>query len=132
MSAQAWPAPLASKADQDWAGIAATAPTLAATMARYLEQLGTVLAPTSVEVADNTLRQLARWLLAETQVRSVREVQRAPRGLQALARRPPRHDRQTVGHQHPTSTPADAAHVLRTDHRVGLARRATPQPDHHR
>ena len=77
MSAQEWPTPLASKADRDWASIAATAPPMAATMARYLDQLGTVLAPTSVEVANNTLRQLARWLLEETPVRTVREVRRA-------------------------------------------------------
>ena len=52
MSAHQWPTPLASKADRDWASIAATAPPMAATMARYLDQLGTVLAPTSVEVAS--------------------------------------------------------------------------------
>jgi integrase len=77
MSAQPWPTSVASKADRDWAHIATTAPGLAATMGRYLDQLGTVLASTSVEVADNTLRQLARWLLAETPVRTVSDVRRA-------------------------------------------------------
>jgi site-specific recombinase XerD len=77
MSAHEWSTPVASNADRDWASIATTAPRLAATMARYLDQLGTVLAPTSVEVANNTLRQLARWLLEETPVRTVREVRRS-------------------------------------------------------
>jgi class 3 adenylate cyclase len=32
-------------------------------MRRYLLQLTTFLAPRSVDVADSTLRQLARWLI---------------------------------------------------------------------
>jgi integrase len=56
---------------QDWADIAADAPQLAATMSRYLTQAGTFLAPRSVEAADIALRQLARWLLAFTEIDTV-------------------------------------------------------------
>jgi len=48
----------------EWATIAAGAPQMATTMSRYLTQVATFLAPRSVEVADNALRQLARYLLA--------------------------------------------------------------------
>ena len=44
----------------EWAELAAAAPQLVATMRRYLLQLNTFLAPRSVDVADSTLRQLAR------------------------------------------------------------------------
>ena len=75
MSALEWPAAApASKADQDWAAITVAAPQLALTMGRYLDPIATVLAATSVEVADNTLRQLARFLLEATDVRAVADV----------------------------------------------------------
>ena len=45
-------------------------------MARYLAQAATFLAPASVEAADNTLRQLARWLVADTDVSAVAEISR--------------------------------------------------------
>jgi hypothetical protein len=45
----------------EWAEIAATAPRVAAPMRRYLRQLGTFLAPQSVDAADGALRQFARW-----------------------------------------------------------------------
>jgi hypothetical protein len=48
-------------AGAEWAEIAATAPEAAATMRRYLRQLGTFLAPRSVDAADGALRQFARW-----------------------------------------------------------------------
>ena len=56
--------------------IAVQAPRLADTMARYLAQAGTFLAPRSVDVADNTLRQLARWLVAHTDITAVGEIGR--------------------------------------------------------
>ena len=46
--------------------IAATGPQVAATMGRYLAQAATFLAPSSVDVADNALRQFARWLARPT------------------------------------------------------------------
>ena len=61
---------------RDWATLAADAPQLTATMRRYLVQLTTFLAPRSVDVADSTLRQLARWLTANTDVAVVADITR--------------------------------------------------------
>ena len=61
---------------REWAVLSARTPQLAATMRRYLVQLTTFLAPRSVDVADSTLRQLARWLVAETEVAVVSDVTR--------------------------------------------------------
>jgi hypothetical protein len=52
--------------NREWAALAVTAPVMTATMRRYLVQLTTFLAPSSVIVADHTLRQLAGWLTAHT------------------------------------------------------------------
>ena len=49
----------------DWEQVAATAPTMAATMRRYLTQVAISLRPSSVEVIDTTLRQLAGMLVAD-------------------------------------------------------------------
>ena len=65
-----------SQAQIMWAEIAAHSPQMASTMARYLAQAGTFLAPLSIEVADNTLRQLARFLQANTPITDVAEVRR--------------------------------------------------------
>jgi site-specific recombinase XerD len=65
------------KATTDWAEIAGRAPGLARTMGRYLDQIATFLAPTSVDTADNALRQFAGWLLAHTEARVVANVGRA-------------------------------------------------------
>jgi site-specific recombinase XerD len=60
----------------DWAAIAAQAPQLVDTMARYLAQAGTFLAPASVDSASIGMRQLCRWLLADTDIRSVAGINR--------------------------------------------------------
>jgi site-specific recombinase XerD len=62
--------------NREWAILSGRAPQLVATMRRYLLQLTTFLAPRSVEVADTTLRQLARWLTTETEVAVVNEITR--------------------------------------------------------
>ena len=62
--------------NREWAIPSSEAPQLVATMRRYLVQLTTFLAPRSVEVADTTLRQLARWLTTETDVAVVAEITR--------------------------------------------------------
>jgi len=59
-----------------WAVIAAQAPQLVDTMARYLAQAGTFLAPASVDSASLGLRQLSRWLLASTDIRIVAGINR--------------------------------------------------------
>ena len=46
-------------AGAQWAQIEAAAPRVAAVVRRYLRQLGTFLAPASVDAAENALRQLA-------------------------------------------------------------------------
>jgi site-specific recombinase XerD len=68
--------PAGSRSERDWDEIALRAPKLAATMGRYLNQAATFLAPLSVESADNALRLLARWLLDQTDVRTVAEISR--------------------------------------------------------
>ena len=65
-----------SESEREWAAAQRGAPQLAGTMGRYLTQLSTFLAPRSVEAADNTLRQLARWLVAETDVTVVAGITR--------------------------------------------------------
>jgi hypothetical protein len=57
--------------DREWVVLAAVCPVAAATIGRYVQQLATFLAPRSVEVADTTLRQLVRWMAAETDVTTV-------------------------------------------------------------
>ena len=60
----------------EWAVLSGRTPQLIATMRRYLLQLTTFLAPRSVEVADTTLRQLARWLTTETEVTVINQITR--------------------------------------------------------
>ena len=62
--------------NREWAALSARAPQLVATMRRYLLQLTTFLAPKSVDIADGTLRQLARWLTAETDVTVINQLTR--------------------------------------------------------
>ena len=71
---EAWSPPPVSH--RDWAALSVRAPQLAATMRRYLIQLTTFLAPRSVDVADNTLRQFARWLADNTDVVVVADITR--------------------------------------------------------
>lgn len=62
--------------NREWAHMAAAAPQLVATMRRYLVQLTTFLAPRSVEVADETLRQFTRWVTTATDIAVVAEIER--------------------------------------------------------
>jgi site-specific recombinase XerD len=68
--------PAGSHAAAEWALIQDAAPQLAATMRRYLSRIAAFLAPRSVDVADSTLRQLARWILASTGIEAVAEIRR--------------------------------------------------------
>jgi len=65
-----------SIAAAQWAQIATAAPLLAATIQRYLRQLGTFLAPASVDAAENALRQLARWMITEAGLAAVADIRR--------------------------------------------------------
>src|SRR5262249_60082822 len=68
--------PAGWRAGAEWAQIAAAAPRVAAVMRRYLRQLGTFLAPRSVDAADSALRQLARWMITEAGLAAVGDVRR--------------------------------------------------------
>jgi Phage integrase, N-terminal SAM-like domain len=73
----------AAQADPDrypvevaWTEIAAAAPQMAETMRRYLGQVATFLAPSSVVVADTALRIFGRWLVTHTAVVAVADIGR--------------------------------------------------------
>ncbi len=92
--------------ERDWAALSVEVPQLAATIRRYVIQLGTFLAPRSVDMASHTLRQFAGWLVANTDVTVVAHIRQRPhRGLQGLARRPSGHE----GPHHVQEQPAPAA-----------------------
>ncbi len=82
MSAQPARAPAASRAvagsiaAAEWSQIEAAAPLVAALVRRYLRQLGTFLAPASVDAAENALRQFARWLITDAGLDSIGAVHR--------------------------------------------------------
>ena len=65
-----------STAAAEWAQIEAAAPLVAALVRRYLRQLGTFLAPRSVDAAENALRQFARWLITDARRDSIVAVRR--------------------------------------------------------
>jgi site-specific recombinase XerD len=68
----------AGSAAGEWAQIAAKRRQLAETSARYLSQIALSLRPASVRAADNALRQLCQYLLAQQpQVTGFRDVRRA-------------------------------------------------------
>jgi site-specific recombinase XerD len=62
--------------NREWARMSTVAPQVVSTMRRYLVQLTTFLSPRSVEVADQTLRQFARWLTTATDITSVAAIER--------------------------------------------------------
>jgi site-specific recombinase XerD len=68
--------PAGSHAGAEWAEIQAAAPQAAATMRRYLRQLGAFLAPRSVDAADGALRQFARWMLTDAGITAVGDIRR--------------------------------------------------------
>ena len=86
-------------AEAEWAQAEAAAPRVAAVMRRYLRQLGTFLAPRSVDAAGSALRQLARWMITEAGLAAVGDIGRDdiedykygwPPSPGAAARRSPR------------------------------------------
>ena len=62
--------------DREWPHLSMQAPHLVVTMRRYLLQLTTFLAPRSVDAADLTLRQFARWLVTNTDAKVVADITR--------------------------------------------------------
>jgi site-specific recombinase XerD len=63
-------------AEAEWSQIEAAAPQVVAVMRRYLRQLGTFLAPRSVDAADSALRQPARWMITEAALAAVGDIRR--------------------------------------------------------
>ncbi len=79
MSALRAEIPLLTRPDasaREWATLSDVAPELVAMLRRYLVQLSTFLAPRSVEAADNTFRQLARWLTTEAPSTAIADITR--------------------------------------------------------
>ena len=137
MSAQPCRQPVAdrmiagSTAAAQWTQIHAVAPQIVATMQRYLQRLAAFQAPTSVDVAENSLRHFARWLLGETALDAVAAVRRddiEDFKVWLAARPHPRGG--TISARDAPAAVAHGALVLRADHRMGLGRRAGPQPGH--
>jgi hypothetical protein len=60
----------------EWAHLRAAAPQAVMTIHRYLRQLGTFLAPRSVEAAESALRQFARWMVTQTQITAIARIGR--------------------------------------------------------
>ena len=60
----------------EWAQLQAAAPQAVMTIHRYLRQLGTFLAPRSVEAAESALRQFARWMVTQTQITAIARIGR--------------------------------------------------------
>jgi site-specific recombinase XerD len=65
-----------SVAAAEWERLRAAAPQAVMTIQRHLRQLSTFLAPASVTAAENALRQLARWVVAEAQITAIADVSR--------------------------------------------------------
>jgi hypothetical protein len=59
-----------------WAQIQAQAPQIAATLQHYLRRLAAFQAPKSVDVAENSLRQFAHWMITDPGLDSVAAVRR--------------------------------------------------------
>ena len=116
-----------------WAQIAAAAPQVAATIQRYLQRLGVFLAPASVDAAENALRQLARWVITDTGIVAVSDIRRDDiEDYKVWLAAKPR----TGGRVITAETHRQRMRTVRqfsgSDHRVGLAGRAAPQPGHRR
>ena len=115
--------------DREWVVLAAICPQASATIGRYVQQLSTFLAPHSVELADITLRQLVRWMAAETDVTTVAGITRTHMENYKLwlSVQPGTSDghlaKNTQRHRL-----RDHPDLLRTTHRVGLERRSDPEP----
>jgi len=60
----------------EWAQLQAAAPQAVMTIHRYLRQLGTFLAPRTVEAAESALRQFARWMVTQTQITAIAQIGR--------------------------------------------------------
>jgi site-specific recombinase XerD len=65
-----------STAAAQWSQLQTAAPLVVATIQRYLQRLAAFQAPTSVDVAENSLRQFAWWLVGEAGLKTIAAVRR--------------------------------------------------------
>ena len=137
MSAQPARAPAASRAvagstaAAEWAQIEAAAPLVAALVRRYLRQLGTFLAPASVDAAENALRQFARWLITDAGLDSIGAVHRDDiEDYKVWLAAKPRAGGGTITMETHRQRMRTVRQFFERINRVGLARRPGPQPSH--
>jgi hypothetical protein len=102
---------------------------VAAVMRRYLRQLGTFLAPRSVDAADSALRQLARWMITEAGLAAVGDIRRDDiEDYKVWLAAQPRGGGQTITAETHRQRMRTVRQFSGADHRVGLARHPGPQP----
>jgi hypothetical protein len=112
-----------------WAQIRAAAPQVAAVIQRYLQRLAAFLAPASVAAAENALRQFARWMITGAGLDSIAAVRRDDiEDYKVWLAARPRAGGQVIAAETHRQRIRTVRAFSGADHRVGLARRATPQP----
>jgi hypothetical protein len=122
-----------SIAAAQWAQIRADAPQVTATIQRYLQRLAAFLAPASVNAAENALRQFARWMITDAGLDSIAAVRRHDiEDYKVWLTARPRASGQAITAETHRQRILTVRAFSGSDHRVGLARRAAPQPRHRR
>ena len=122
-----------SIAAAQWAQIRAAAPQAAATIQRYLQRLAAFLAPASVDAAENALRQFARWMITDAGLEAIAAVRRDDiEDYKVWLAAQPRAGGQVITAETHRQRIRTVRAFSGSDHRMGLARRAAPQPGHRR
>ena len=122
-----------SIAAAQWAQIRAAAPQAAETIGRYLQRLAAFLAPGSVDAAENALRQFARWMITDAGLEAIAAVRRDDiEDYKVWLAARPRAGGQVITAETHRQRVRTVRAFSGSDHRVGLARRAAPQPGHRR
>ncbi len=122
-----------STAAAQWAQIRAEAPQVTETIGRYLQRLAAFLAPASVNAAENALRQFARWMIADAGLDSIAAVRRDDiEDYKVWLTIQPRAAGQVITAETHRQRIRTVRAFSGSDHRVGLARCAAPQPGHRR
>jgi site-specific recombinase XerD len=118
-------------AEAEWAQIEAAAPRVAAVMRRYLRQLGTFLAPRSVDAADSALRQLARWMITEAGLTAPGDIRRDDiEDYKVWLAAQPRGGGQTITKETHRQRMRTIRQFFERIIEAGLARRTAAQPGH--
>jgi hypothetical protein len=122
-----------SIAAAQWAQIQAEAPQATATIERYLQRLAAFLAPASVNAAENALRQFARWMITDAGLDSISAIRRDDiEDYKVWLAALPRGGGKAITAETRRQRIRTVRAFSGSDHRVGLARRAAPQPGHRR